>query len=966
MKYNSKIGYPGDNFTNSYVTFIYKLLFYDLNLSIMKKYLSVVLIPVSGLLFVTTELTGQPASVKQIKLTQFDLQSSALINASGEELSTAQYNSNIYWFPVKVPSTVLTGLVANGIYPDPYAGLNNMLIPDASDEFNKKYNLEKFSFLPDDPNPWKKPYWYRTTFNVPAADQGRCFQLIFKGINYRAGVWLNGRQVADSTQMAGMFAEYSLDITKHIKIGGENVLAVKIYPLDYPGLPSAEQLEALGDFYPNGGPTGDIGKNVTMLCSVGWDWVPPVRDRNTGIWLPVYLRTSGMVTIGQARIVTEFPEEQDTSFARISLDLKLFNHSNTNEIGKLVVKITPENFRGKTIQFSKNIAAVKDGSTDIKMNADDTRELSINKPAVWWPNGYGKANLYRIRIQYVNSTGVSDDTSFVFGIRTVSTKVVEVNKNWRRDFYVNGRRVHLTGGAWVPDFMLNRDSLRYDYEMRLCRNANVNLVRIWGGGVTPCDEFFDAADRYGLLVWSDFWITGDTQGEFKGSPDWPVEGDVFKHNVVSTIYRIRNHPSLLVWTGGNEGHARRELYDFMRNSIIELDGTRPFIPSSSGFARLPEGWPASWPDNLPGGVYSGGPYTWQDPKSYYDRAIAGRDWVFKDETGIPSMTPYNILPKIIPNLVWDKTLPFPLNHTWGYHDAATGNGRWDMYYKETVRIYGEPTSMEDFCDKMQLMNAIGYQGIFEAAGHKLNDIGGVMLWKLNAAFPSVVWQVYDWFLQPNAGYYFMQNSCEPVHIQLNLSNHKVTILNRTYKSVASLTAKVEVFSLDFRSLFKEEAYFSLGPTEVKETTSLSSLMEKTSGINFVVLNLRNPAGNVISHNVYWLSSGGDYKALNTLPETTVSSAILKSEKLKSENRWTLKVTNSSDRIAFFIRPQLLVNGEEVLPSNWSGNYFSLAPSESKTVSVSCPAPLTAGTNPVIKVSGWNVPEQVMALQKKKD
>ena len=140
---------------------------------------------------------------------------------------------------------------------------------------------------------------------VPAADNGRCFQLIFKGINYRAGVWLNGRQVADSTKMAGMFAQYSLDVSSYIKAGEKNVLAVKIYPLDYPGLPSTEQLKALGDFYPNGGPTGDIGKNVTMLCSVGWDWVPPVRDRNIGIWLPVYLRTTGGVTIGNTKITTE-------------------------------------------------------------------------------------------------------------------------------------------------------------------------------------------------------------------------------------------------------------------------------------------------------------------------------------------------------------------------------------------------------------------------------------------------------------------------------------------------------------------------------------------------------------------------------------------------------------------------------------------------------------------------------------
>ncbi len=107
---------------------------------------------------------SQTGSVKQVKLSSFELQASVLISSSGEEISNAGYKSDVYWFPVTVPSTVLTGLVANNVYPDPYSGLNNMLIPDASDEFNKKYNLEQYSHLPNNPNPWKKPYWYRTTF----------------------------------------------------------------------------------------------------------------------------------------------------------------------------------------------------------------------------------------------------------------------------------------------------------------------------------------------------------------------------------------------------------------------------------------------------------------------------------------------------------------------------------------------------------------------------------------------------------------------------------------------------------------------------------------------------------------------------------------------------------------------------------------------------------------------------------
>jgi beta-galactosidase/beta-glucuronidase len=904
---------------------------------------------------------SQPGAVKQVKLVHFDLQSSAVVSATGEELSDQGYNSNVYWFPVKVPSTVLSGLVANKVYPDPNYGLNNMLIPDASDEFNKTYKLEQYSHLPNNPNPWKKPYWYRTLFTVPASDKGRCFQLIFKGINYRAGVWLNGKQIADSTVMAGMFAQYSFDVSRLIKAGGKNMLVVKIYPLDYPGLPSKEQLEALGDFYPNGGPTGDIGKNVTMLCSVGWDWVPPVRDRNVGIWLPVYLRTSGPVTIGNPRVSSDFAAEQDTSSAKLSLSLTLFNHTGSNEAGKLLVKISPENFIGKIIQFTKDAPASQKNANVIELNASNTKELGIFNPAVWWPNGYGKPNLYRIRLQYSGSSGISDDTTFLFGIRTVSSKATVVNGSWKRDFYVNGRKIHITGGAWVPDFMLNRDSLRYDYELRLCRNSNINLVRIWGGGVTPCDEFFEAADRYGLLVWSDFWITGDTQGEFKGSPDWPFETEVFKKNVVSTILRIRNHPSLLVWTGGNEGHARKELYDFMRSSIISLDGTRPFIPSSSGFAKLPEGWPGSWPDNHPGGVYSGGPYTWQDPKSTYNRAIAGRDWVFKDETGLPSMQPYNILTEIIPDLVWDKKLPFPLNNTWGYHDACTGNGHWEQYYKEMVKRYGEPSSIEDFCNKMQLMNAIGYQGIFEAAGHKLNDVGGVMLWKINAAFPSVVWQVYDWFLMPNAGYYFMQNACQPLHIQWNPVTKKVTLLNRTYKPASGLITNADVYDLDSRSLFHETSNVSLGPTEVKETIALDKPLESSKGIAFILLKIQNTSGREISRNCYWISADGDYRQLNNLAGTDVTGAVISEERGKNITKWTIRVTNSSGKIAFFIRPQVIISGKEVLPSFWSESYFTLAPSESTTVTVTCPAAQLKSGPAILRLSGWNVKATEMKL-----
>ena len=909
-------------------------------------------------------LTAQP--VRQVRLSRFTLLSSAVVAAAGDSISSPHYTPKNYWFPVTVPCTVLTGLVENKVYADPYIGMNNMLIPDANDSFNRQYHLEKYSYLPGEPNPWKKPYWYRTTFSVPSSDKGRHFQLIFKGINYRAEVWLNSSLLIDSSRMVGMFKEFDLDATAAIHAGGENVLAVKIYPLDDPGLPSTPQLKALGDFFPNGGPTGDIGKNVTMLSSIGWDWIPEVHDRNIGIWQPVYLRTTGQVTITKPQIITDLPNLPDTSLAKLSLELELDNHDARAGHGTLQVTITPDNFTsGQPITFTKVLTLDANGAATVKFTAADIPALLIRRPRLWWPNGYGDPNLYRLRLRFTTAAGISDDTAIVFGIRNVSSRATDVNGFTRRDFFVNGRRIHLDGGAWVPDMMLNRDRRRYDYELRLCRNANVNIVRIWGGGLGETDDFYELADRYGLLVWQDFWITGDTNGGFKGSADWPVQSRVFIDNVENTIYRIRNHPSLLVWTGGNEGHARKELYDAMRDNVATLDGTRPFIPCSSGFSHAPKDWKGSWPDNQPAGVYSGGPYSWQDDAQYYRLVDGKRDWVFKDETGIPSQPPYNTLSKIIPDLVPDPDLPYPLNNTWGYHDACTGNGHYDTYYQAMLDRFGAPVSMRDFSDKMQLLNAGGYRSIFEAAGHKLNETGGVMLWKLNAAFPSVIWQVYDWYLEPNSGYYFMKRACEAVHIQLNLDDSAVAVVNRTYIKRPNLQYEAEVVGMTGSSLFKQKGRISLDTTDVKEVLSLRDILGNTSGISFVLLSLKDESGKTISHNVYWMSPGHNFADLRAMPSATVRTTVMAVEKEDGFTGWTLQFTNTATRLAFFLNPQIIgSNGEEILPSYWSDNYFSIPAGGSVTVKVSCPAPGTTKPQTLrLRLEGWNIRPTTQPLTK---
>jgi hypothetical protein len=930
------------------------------NLATYKLYALIILAP-----FFPAPAPGQAVPV-QVKLERFQMQSAYLIHEKGDLLSSTSYSSANYWYPVKVPSTVLTGLVSNKVYPDPYTGMNNMLIPDASDSFNHQYNLAQYSHIPNVPNPWKKPYWYRTIFSVPAKDRGQHFQLIFKGINYRAEVWLNGSLIADSSRMAGMFEQFDLDVSSSILAGKENALAVKIFPLDEPGLPAHPQLKAVGDFYDNGGPTGDIGKNVTMLSSVGWDWIPEVRDRNMGIWQPVYLRTSGAVVISRPQVITELPSLPDTGIAKLSLNLQLSNYYTTARKGRLKVTISPENFTGTPVSFSVDATIEAGGSRQLHFDAASTAQLTFRAPKLWWPNGYGRASLYQVRVQWLDGGKLLDEQVIVFGIRTVSSSATMVNGWVRRDFFVNGKRIHLDGGAWVPDMMLNRDRQRYDDELRLCRNANVNLVRIWGGGLGETDDFYELADRYGLLVWQDFWITGDTNGEFKGSADWPLESDVFIKNVVSTIYRIRNHPSLLVWTGGNEGHAREQLYNAIRDNLASLDGTRPFIPSSSGFSKLPAGWKQSWPDNQPAGVYSGGPYSWQDDAVYLALVNAGKDWVFKDETGLPSQPPYSSLPKIIPNLEPDTSLPYPLNNTWGYHDACTGNGHYETYYRAMVDRFGKPASIKEFSDKMQLLNAGGYRSIFEAAAHKLNETGGVMLWKLNAAFPSVVWQIFDWYLVPNAGYYFMKRACEPVHIQLNLDDSSVALVNRSYIPQRQLRYTAEIVNMQGRRVFKQTGATGIGASEVTRLLDLKPVIALQQEICFVILSVTGANGKPVSHNVYWMAPSHNFTSLGQMPKSSVRISLVHESRANGMVTYSTRFTNTSDQLAFFLNPQLLSASEEVLPSFWSDNYFSIPAGETITVTVSCRSALLQKGKSSLRLEGWNVDAQEIGLDGKKE
>ena len=896
------------------------------------KFIRVFLLIVFSLVLLSKNLVSEQGN--RIYINEFTMRAASVVKESGAEISSPDFVTHD-WYRCSVPTTVLNCLVEDGVYPEPYIGINNMKIPDSCDSFNTGYGLLKYSYLPEKANPWRVPYWFRGEFFIQ--EKTSFYRLVFNGINYRADVWINSTKIASADEMVGMFKRFEFNITSYVR-KGKNVIAVKIYPLDFPGT-------IFGPYRrnENGGATGDIGKNVTMQCSVGWDWVPPVRDRNMGIWQGVYIEKSGPVIIENPRIITDLPLPE-TSPARLTISAVVKNLSRKRIEGFLNA------FIEKDIKLKKHITLPPEGKVRVVFSPEDYPSLVIKNPRLWWPSGYGKVELYTLHLGFKIKGKISHYRRVNFGIREISTRLVRVNEWARRDFYINGKRIFIKGGAWVPDMMLRRGPERIWEELKLIKDANLNLVRIWGGGITPADEFFDYCDRLGLLVWHDFWITGDCQATWgKGSKDWPLESDVFLKNAKDVVLRLRNHPSLMVWTGGNEGYPGRKIYLPLRNEIIaKLDGTRPFLPSS-GYSMPPSEWGLSLPDNKPSGVYSGGPYGWQEVEFYYKKVKDGKDWLFKDEVGVPSMPAMESIRRFITDFTPDPTVPVPFfNKQWRYHFA--------QYDSNGIERYGVPDSIHDFIRKLQLMAVERYRAIFEAVNSEIGRTSGVMLWKLNPAWPELRWQIYDYYLKPIPAYYYIKKACEPLHIQFSPEDLSVGIVNALHRKFKGLTAEVSVFSKEGKMIFKKKAIVEVPGFSYTRVFDLKERLK--NGFYFIKLTLTDSKGKEISENFYWFSRNKDYRELNDLDYVRLQITV----KMLGD-RINIKLRNPSNRTAFFIELSLKDNnGEEILPVFWSDNYFSLLPGGERDIKAISHRKVKG--NQFLEVKGWNISPMRVLLRGK--
>lgn len=839
---------------------------------------------------------------------------SAKIKDTGLKISDLSYSIS-KWQNAVVPGTVLTTQLVNKEIPDPFYGMNNELIPDIYKTGRDYYT-----------------YWFVKDFEESVPQDEDQVWLTFRGINYSCEIYLNGKKVNKEKQ-EGMFLRKTFNITSLLAKNGKNRLAVIVYPPD----PVGE---------PNGGQGGDgrIAKNVTHQYVAGWDWIQPVRDRNTGIWDKVYIEKTGKVNLKNPHVVTLVPggripnRKQEDAILKVSAELE--NASDKNLSGLLRYEVA-----GELITQYVNLEA----KATVEVAMPDHK---IKNPKLWWPSGYGEQNLYNIKIEFVedDSRKILDQESVQFGIREIQTAWNDRTRS--KEIYVNGQPIFIKGGNWIiSDAMLRFSDERYDAEIRYHRDMNLNLIRIWGGALTERPEFYQACDKYGLLVMQDFWFSGDCNGRWldpkKAEDQWtrrkyPDNHDLVLESAADMVKMIRNHPSLAIWCGGNEIKPPHDILLSLRDSILpKLDGTRWFVDYSNSDQMS---------YNFLGGN-GDGPYGIQPIGSFWET----QTWPFNSEVGSVGVGDYESLVRFIPkeNLITPRYNPSvrsqeEVDSVWTYHKYS-GVG-----YNGHIIPYGEPKDLKDYAMKTQLLNYDQYRALIEGfSSHMWEWYTGTIIWKTQNPWTSMRGQMYDYYLDPNACLFGLRKGSEVLYVMCNPVTKYIMIVNNGFEAVNDMMLVAKYYDMEGNETSLMQLISYIEASDAKKISPIKTGLEnklKEDG-GFLYLQLLDRNGDLLSDNFYWYpNADGKYTGLNKMKKADIKL----SDKNISSGKIEVSIVNpKGNPVAFFNRVSLIdaKTGERILPVFYSDNYVSVVPGETKTVTIEyLPKP---GVTPKVEVLGWN-------------
>ncbi len=856
-----------------------------------------------------------------------------------------------HWYDVRhMPATVLEILQDAGVYKNLYYGMNLATPGDL----------------------WKKDWWYRTTFTAPTGRE--VYSLIFKGINYRADIWLNGQLIAERSQLVGMYNNFEFDVSKVIQPGKENILAVKITPEQaLPKLVAGDPIRM----------EGSVELGDTWLDWLNWKYIgvhdpatgsgfsfPP--DRNAGVWKRIYLSTTGPVSIRNPYVATDLPLPATTP-ASLTVYCDLTNHSSQPVSGVLTGEIIRD---GKpTIRFEQPVSLFRNEVKEVSLSPEAFPELLVRDPDLWWPYRWGPANLYHLQLQFKVKDDVSDEQGIDFGIRKI-TQHRDNDESFPAigtggNFYlqINGKDYLIRGAAYTPDVLFKNDPQRDAAVMLYSKDLGLNMLR-WELKIAD-DTMIDRADREGMPVMLGWMCCG----QWELWKLWSAEDQwVARASLRARIRELRSHPSVVLWANGSDGLSPDPILNDYHSILRELHWQNAVVDTVSHVNR-------TW-----SGIHMAGPYVWHPPSYWFSEKYGPARGSSAEEGDNEVIPPLESLKKFIPA---DKL--WPINETWYFHAGANeGNATLENAKKVMDARYGPSSSAEEFSKKAQLAAYEDSRAKYEAYATHWSNRKMTINWMLNNHWPSFFGHLFDYYFKQGGGYFGAKKGLQPVSVVWDYyatgdgSQAHVYAVNQQSQPLNNVNVTVRFYGLDGVQKRIAEVKNLNMPANSSVNALQVARVQDLGPVYFVRCQMTDGSGRVQAENVYWESSSGDdvgpasndvqfqvkwerladMTALNTMPSAQVAVTGTY-EDVNGETRAQIKISNNSKHVAFFLRAEISAetSGNEVLPIRYDDNYITVFPNESRTIEALVHTSLLAGHKPVVRLEGYDVASQVVPLIK---
>jgi len=847
------------------------------------------------------------------------MQSACQIQADGTAIAVEGFSTD-GWIQTAVPSTVLAAQAAAGTVPDPFYGSN---LRQIAGTVIPKPGGEIFANLPmPKDSPYRCGWWYRTSFTAPAAARDGRYWLHFGGINYRAEIWLNGQSIADQGTVAGAYRTYDFDVTDALLPGKQNVLAVETFA---PG-------------------EKDLGINWV-------DWNPCPPDKDMGLWGEVNLVTAGAVTVRSPQAVTHFT---DGTLQTAELTVYAELHNSADHAVKGVVSGTAA---GES--FEQPVELTAHENKTVAFLPHDFPRLAIHHPEPWWPWQMGKQHLEHLTVRFTAAGEASEEASTDFGMREITS---EFTANGSRLFRVNGKPILIRGAGWSQDMLMRTDTARLRDQIRMVRDMNLNTIRLEGKLET--EDFFRLTDREGILVMLG-WCCCDHWEHWK---DWtPADLQIATASLRSQMLRLRQHASLLVWLNGSDNPPPADVERAYLQVEAETHWPNPVISSATQASTTVTG---------PSGVKMTGPYDYVAPSYWYVDQHYGGAYGFNTETSPgPAITSLASRTKFLPD-----AQAWPPTDNWSLHNGGGEFTTLKVFNEAMEAVYAKPGSAADYERMAHTMEYDSERAMFEAYSKNKYASTGVIQWMLNNAWPSMIWHLYDYYLDAGAGYFAARKACEPLHIQYSYDDRSIVVVNSTYEAMEALNASVSVHGIGWKELYSAHAAVNAGPDSSQRVFTIpANLYSGAERIFFVDLTLTDAANRVVSRNFYWVPGtlttfdwpATDYThtpadrhenltALAHLPTAHVQ-ATAEFRSTPRGREVAVHLQNTQDALAFQIHAAVRTAQDDLIaPIFWSDNWIELTPGESTTLTALLPE--SAPVQPVVEIDGWNVAAQTIVPQ----